>query len=424
MFKLLQKKREALKAKNEEIKAKRAEAEVDNATLEALKKVNEELTALTEERDAIQSEIDEILDAIAQTGKPTADAEDEAEAEPTEEQPTEAEGVRSMNVKTINEHEIERTIPMVAGEQDKKHERMNKMGEDLKNRRAVTVASGTLLVPTHYKNEIEGTFQQYSSIVDRVNQIALNGGESYKAPYEIGVEEGEIGTEGTAPSGSNETQFGYANINKVKITAYAELSEETKKLPNANYAERVLEGVKTAIKKKVASQILTGAGDADSFVGIFSKGDANKCVLADDDVTITAIDENTLTSLIGAVGGDEAIEGAITLILSKKDLLKFAQLRDPATGAKIHAVDFTAQTIDGVPYIISSKCKPVETASAGDYVMCAGILSSYEEAIFSNIEIQESTDYKFKEGMICYRGVVFAGGNTTKYRGFVRAKKG
>ena len=422
MFKLLQKKREALKAKNEEIKAKRAEGEVDNATLEALKKVNEELTALTEERDSIQAEIDEILDAIAQTGKPAPQEEEEGEegAESTEEP---GEGARSMNKKPINEHEIERTIPMVAGAENDKNERMAKMGEDLKNRRAVTVAGGTLLVPTHYKDQIEGTFPQYSSIVDRVNQIPLNGGESYKAPYEIGVDEAEAGTEGTAPTGGQETKFGYVDINKAKIVAYAELSEETKKLPNANYAERVLEGVRTAIKKKVASQILTGDGTANNFTGIFATGAGNKCVLASDDVEISAIDTDTLTTMIGAVGGDEAIEGAITLILSKKDLLKFAQLRDPATGAKIHNVNFTAQTIDGIPYIISSKCKPVDTASAGDYVMVAGILSSYEEAIFSDIEIQESTDYKFKEGMICYKGVVFAGGNTTKYRGFVRAKK-
>lgn len=421
MLKKLKNLRAELKAKNDEIKAKRAEGEIDNATLEALKKVNEELTALTEERDGIQDKIDEILDAIEQTGKP-APTEEPVEDPAEEETENPIEGARSMK-NNVNQHEIERTIPMVAGEKNEKHERMIKIGEDLKARRAVTVASGSLLVPTHYKDQIEGTFQQYSSIVDRVNQIPLNGGESYKASYEIGIADGEAGAEGTSPTGGQETQFGYVDINKMKIVAYAELSEETKKLPSANYAERVLEGVKTAIKKKVAEQILTGAGTANTFTGILSTGESNKCVLASDDVSISAIDENTLTTLIGAVGGDEAIEGAITLILSKKDLLKFAQLRDPATGAKIHNVDFTAMTIDGVPYIISSKCTPVDTATAGQYVMVAGILSAYEEAIFSDIEIQESTDYKFKEGMICYRGTVFAGGNTVKYRGFVRAKK-
>ena len=45
-------------------------------------------------------------------------------------------------------------------------------------------------------------------------------------------------------------------------------------------------------------------------------------------------------------------------------------------------------------------------------------------AIFSPVEIKKSYDYKFKDGMIAYRASVFAGGNTTAYRGFMRVKKG
>ena len=301
---------------------------------------------------------------------------------------------------------------------------MIKLGDDLKAKRTVTVSSSSLIVPVKYKDTIEGTFQQYSSLVDNVKQVNLNGGESYKAAYEIGVADATEGTEGTAATGGQETTFGYVDIPKAKIVAYAELSEEVKKLPSANYAEMVVEGVTTSIKKKIAKDIMTGAGGANAFTGIFSTSEANKCVLASDDVEIKAIDENTLSSLVGAVGGDEAIEGNICLILSKKDVLAFAQLRDLATGAKLHEVDFVRQTIDGIPYFINSACKSVSTAETGNYVMAAGILSSFEEAIFSNLEITESADYKFKEGIISYRGVVFAGGAVTKYRGFVRAKKG
>lgn len=419
-MKKLKELREALKAKNEEIEAKRAEGEKEN-NLESLNKVKEDLRKLCDERDALQEQIDLILDTIEEITKPDPKPEDMPENNPM---PEETGGNRSMkkNMPNEHEHEIERMEPMKKPG-DNKNERMVKIGEDLKSKRAVTVSSSSLIVPKHDKNTIEPTFKQYSSIVDMVNTVPLNGGESYRAPYEIGVKEAEAGTEGTAPTGGQETQFGYVDINKMKIVAYAEISEEVKKLPNADYASRVLEGVKISLKKKIAEQIMTGAGTANTFTGIFSTNEGNKCVLASDDVEISAIDENTLTTLIGAVGGDEAIEGAITIILSKVDLLAFAQLRDPATGAKLHNVDFAKETIDGIPYIISSKCKPVATAGAGEYCMVAGILSSYEEAIFSDVEIQESTDYKFKEGMICYRGTVFAGGNTTKYRGFIRAKK-
>ena len=52
--------------------------------------------------------------------------------------------------------------------------------------------------------------------------------------------------------------------------------------------------------------------------------------------------------------------------------------------------------------------------------MIYGIPQYYETAIFSPVEIKKSYDYKFKDGMIAYRASVFAGGNTTAYRGFMR----
>lgn len=416
MDKYLEKLRNRVKELNEAIKAKRAEGEVDNVTLDALKKVNEELRKLCDERDRVQEMIDEIIEAIAESGN-TDPKPPTGGGEPPIEGGRSAEGKQS-------EHIIERTRSLFGGKKkDEAKERMIKIGDDLKAKRTVTVSSSSLIVPVKYKDTIEGTFQQYSSLVDNVKQVNLNGGESYKAAYEIGVADATAGTEGTAAAGGQETTFGYVDIPKAKIVAYAELSEEVKKLPSANYAEMVVEGVTTSIKKKIAKDIMTGAGGANAFTGIFSTSEANKCVLASDDVEIKAIDENTLSSLVGAVGGDEAIEGNICLILSKKDVLAFAQLRDLATGAKLHEVDFVRQTIDGIPYFINSACKSVADASTGDYCIACGILSSFEEAIFSDLEIQESVDYKFKEGIISYRGVVFAGGAVTKYRGFVRAKK-
>lgn len=416
MNKYLEKLRNRVKELNEAIKAKRAEGEVDNVTLDALKKVNEELRKLCDERDRVQEMIDEIMEAIAESGNTDPKPPIEGGEPPIE-------GGRSAEGKG-SEHIVERTRSLFGGKKkDEAKERMIKLGDDLKAKRTVTVSSSSLIVPVKYKDTIEGTFQQYSSLVDNVKQVNLNGGESYKAAYEIGVADATAGTEGTAATGGQETTFGYVDIPKAKIVAYAELSEEVKKLPSANYAEMVVEGVTTSIKKKIAKDIMTGAGGANAFTGIFSKSEANKCVLESDDVEIKAIDENTLSSLVGAVGGDEAIEGNICLILSKKDVLAFAQLRDLATGAKLHEVDFVRQTIDGIPYFINSACKSVADASTGDYCMACGILSSFEEAIFSDLEIQESVDYKFKEGIISYRGVVFAGGAVTKYRGFVRAKK-
>ena len=56
--------------------------------------------------------------------------------------------------------------------------------------------------------------------------------------------------------------------------------------------------------------------------------------------------------------------------------------------------------------------------------MAYGSLSNYEIALFSDLEVKQSTDYKFKEGQIAHRGSVFAGGNVVAHNGFVRVKKG
>ena len=55
--------------------------------------------------------------------------------------------------------------------------------------------------------------------------------------------------------------------------------------------------------------------------------------------------------------------------------------------------------------------------------MAYGPLSNYEMPIFSDIDARKSTDYKFKQGQIAYRGDIFAGGAVAAYNGFIRVKR-
>ena len=45
-------------------------------------------------------------------------------------------------------------------------------------------------------------------------------------------------------------------------------------------------------------------------------------------------------------------------------------------------------------------------------------------SIFSDMDVQRSTDYLFKKGMIAHRGSIFIGGNVISKNGFLRVKKG
>ena len=39
-------------------------------------------------------------------------------------------------------------------------------------------------------------------------------------------------------------------------------------------------------------------------------------------------------------------------------------------------------------------------------------------------EVAKSNDYKFRDGIVCYKSSVFTGGNVVGYNGFLRIKKG
>ena len=55
--------------------------------------------------------------------------------------------------------------------------------------------------------------------------------------------------------------------------------------------------------------------------------------------------------------------------------------------------------------------------------MAYGSLQNYEVAIFSELEVKQSEDFKFDEGQIAHKGAVFAGGNVAAWNGFIRVKK-
>lgn len=302
-------------------------------------------------------------------------------------------------------------------------EMLEKRGKDLKEKRTITVSSDDILLPSHTAPTIaDYPFREVSTIVDKVSLVNLNGGETYKKSFVKGHGEAGLTAEGTAYT-ETEPTFDYVTITKVKITAYTEITEELEKLPSLPYQAEVLRNINISLKKTIAKQILRGAGTSNTFTGIFS--DQASAIEASTDIGITQIDETTLDEIIFAYGGEEEVEGGCVLVLNKNDLRAFATLRT-IEGRKVHTVDYQNQTIDGIPYIISSVCKSVVDSSTadGEYCIAYGSLKNYEVPIFSPVEIGKSTDYKFKDGIICYKASVFAGGNVVAFNGFLRVKKG
>lgn len=298
-----------------------------------------------------------------------------------------------------------------------------KRGKDLMEGRSVTVASSNVVLPKVASATINGTFQQVSSLVDGVDLLVIRGGESFSQPYEKETPDGTSTTEGGTPS-DTDVAFGYAAINKAKVTAYSEITNEVKKLPAADYESVVVTGISRSARKKLAKEILVGDGATNHLSGIFSS--TATAIDAAKDISVASITNTTLSEIIFSYGGDEAVEDAATLMLNKNDLKAFSQLRT-TDGKPFHTIVSRGNsgTIDTIPYIINSACKAISATgtTTGAYCMAYGALSNYKLVIFSELDVQRSTDYKFKEGMIAHRGEVYAGGNVVAYNGFVRVKK-
>ena len=301
-------------------------------------------------------------------------------------------------------------------------EKLEKRAASLRENRVIQVSSEEILLPEHTASGLAPVpFAQVSTLVDRVNVINLNGGETYKKSFVK-----SNGTAGTTlegqPYSETEPAFGYLTISKVKITAYTEITEELEKLPAIPYQAEVLRNINISLKKKISEQILRGAGTTNTFTGIFS--DAAIALADKAPLEIEAITDSTLDDIVFAYGGDEEVEGGAVLILNKNDLRAFAGLKTQE-GRKVHTIDYVNKTIDGIPYIINSHCKAISDSNtvAGEYGIAYGALKNYEVPVFSPVEIGKSTDYKFKDGIISYKASVFTGGNVVGYNGFLRIKK-
>lgn len=408
--------------------AKKAELQTRSNTTEDVKElrsINEELTALNAEMEELRSMV---ADIEAEEARAAEEAKKKAEAE--------AEAARTKALKDAEEAEkrskeytpgkgFEARGKANMGENPEERAKQEKRGEELKEGRSVTVASSSVVVPSYYADNINGTFLQVSDLLNAVDVIPLNGGESYRQPFEIATADAGYKAEGVAYQEA-ETTFGYSDITKAKLTAYNEITEEVEKLPAAPYANVVLGGVTRSLRKKLAKEIMVGAGTTNTLTGIFNAAAA--VIPAASDLSVAVIDKTTLDSIVYGYGGDEAVEGSCVLILNKADLAAFARLRTD-DGKKFHTIIPAANggsgTIDGIPYIINSACGALSaaTTAAGTYCMAYGNLKNYQLAVFSDIEVKRSEDYKFKEGMIAHKGVVFAGGNVVSYKGFLRVKK-
>lgn len=284
------------------------------------------------------------------------------------------------------------------------------------------VASTSTALGTVASGEINPAFEQVGTLDKLVGEVHLEGtgAESYKKPFVKTIGEGGVTAEG-ADYATAEPTFGYASINKIKITAYAEVNEEVEKLPAARYVVEVDKAVVGALRKKIIGQVLKGSG-TDELVGIINA--PTSIITAAQRKTIATIDENTLDDIIFDYGGDEDVEGDAYLVLNKLTLKEFAKVKgaDKKRAYEI-VIRGNRGTINGVPFVCTSKLAAFGVVTAGDPYLIYGKLAGYELTYFTDIEVEKSKDYKFKQGVTAFKASVMCGGSPAMYNGFMTVQK-
>lgn len=300
--------------------------------------------------------------------------------------------------------------------------------------RATTIATDSLAKPTGVGQDVEGTFNAVSSIVDEVRVMDCEGCGEWSEPYVSANAAAGTRTDGTAATGSDPT-FRVAAIkpNLVNVTSY--VSKNIEKLTPVNYVAKVQEIALVALRAKVGALIVNG--DGSNFYGI-KTAQNTKSEAIYDTLTMTldsskkgVIDEKTLRKIVLSYGGDENVGASARLYLNKSDLIAFGDVRGsdkkPVYEITPDAGNPNTGIIkDGglaVPYTINSNLTALagtaQSSAAVTNTMVYGDPMNYELGLFGDYVIEVSKDYKFAEGLLTVMGEVLAGGNLIKHNGFL-----
>lgn len=377
LLKMLNAKKEA-RAKAMEAMAAADDAELRAAQLELIKGLDVEIRGITD-----------MLEEAEASAAPAAgnDGGDGSEGDGDGEQAARAAGLE-------DDEELTRRATMLpvgnlesvgrASVLESQQRELEQRGADLRAGKTITVralplkTTGGILIEEKYSRELAPTFNEVSTLIDSVNAVPLQGGESYSKAFAVSGGEGGYTAEGAAATDAEPTTD-FVDIAKSKITAYTEITEEIKKLPNVDYVTYIQGEVRNAIRKKITKEIIAGAGTTNTLTGIYTA--PTKVIPTASDLEVSAIDADTLNDIVFAYGGDEDVEDGAILVLSKADLRAFSNVKN-GDDKRIYKIEKRGNTGTlsyadggvGVDFIINSACNSLSatTTTVGKYTMVYG----------------------------------------------------
>lgn len=396
--------------------AKKNDETEDEAELKAIGDEIAELQAEKAEAEAELKEIEAQLEALEKNEEP----KDEEEQKPNPQRKA------FLNV-NYNIRKEEGGQFMTIEERTQKAEEFKKNGLmhiEKPQLRAVTIASGQVLVPTEAHGIENPADVPYSTILDFVKVEDMTGAGYNAVSLLEDYAEASAKNEGETIDESNPS-FGIVTIQPEKgFKVLSSISNETLKTSPLNYYGKVEYSAMVALRRKVAKLIV------DKAVG--AKDDAENAVNASLD--LTAIDEKFLRTICFAFGGDEGIFGTASLVLNKKDLSKLGELMSSYTKDYVYEIEPNEANPNigvikkgglSVRYIINNNLPAFsdEETEEGATCMLYGDLKSIEVDLFGAYDIKVSEDADFKKDLLAIRGTAQVGVGVTRLHGLIEVKK-
>lgn len=287
--------------------------------------------------------------------------------------------------------------------------------------RSVLVSSGKLATPTAVNgiNDIVGA--KHSSILDFVKIVNCEGmGKNRVAYIDEDAAEADAQTEGSEAT-TKEPKFGYVDITPESIAVTSQISKQVKKQSPLQYEMKVQEQALISLRKAAVSRI----------VSKLKASELNRTLNAELVSGKGKLTETTLTDLILDYGGDESIVGEAMLFINKTDLKEIGKIRGSENKKPVFEVipDGSNPNIgiikDGglsVRYCICSAltaCTGTAQSDSAIPTMFYGNPQCLELDLFSNYEINVSSDFAFTKLMDTILGDVELGADVVVKNGFV-----
>lgn len=363
----------------------------------------EQRAAMGETLSKLADEIRDIEEMLKDIDKPAEDdkpAEGEPAAASADNTNT---NERGMNIMATMDTNKQNTNEQTEARAKQLHEG-GKMTIGNAEARDVLVSSGKLATPTEVAgiNDILGA--RVSSIVDMVKIVDAEGMGAYKVAYQKTDAEAATTAEGAAYH-AGEPTFDYVEIKPQTETVLSYISKQARKQTPLKYADKVNESALVALRRRAAAIITEKTLDSE----LVERIDVN-------------LDETALRKIAFSYGGDESIVGAAVLQLNKADLVTLGDVRGSADLKPVYEITpdssnpNTGIIKDGglsVHYVINSNLP--------DGKLVYGQMHNFELALFSDYEINVSSDFAFDKGLLTISGDVELGGDVTVQGGFVIA---